>query len=485
MRKSKLGLSVAGLLGCAGALVVAGAAAAAPRTEPAPACSTVAELPTASHVAKVSFASFLGVGSAADTMNVAEAASDCSVYVGGRITNPALGSVAVRKVTAATPAAGTGILVRLGRRGAAVLAAARFGTVINDAQLHPNGLDIVVASDAGVAVLSRTLDATRWSAAGNFTRVAVGPDGTVAALGGATGKQLTVFSATGTVRSTRSFSDKLVNDVAVFGTGATTRVAVTGAAQRDSGGCRQLQVAWIRTYTLANAAAWRAYDWTHAQAFGANRSCADTRGYRLALGQDGKLYFAGESAGGNAIYRYSSLNLTRSAPNVASDPYNNAYNTASNHITYVARIEPATGEVLAGSFLLARLSSGRGNTIRPRALAADAAGNVVLGGISAASIEKRAALTINGAPTAGYSGGDAWVLSLASNFRTRRLWTSLTNGGNAEVQAVAVGNGLIAVAARSDRKNTTTGRAMFTTPNGVGNYTGAKAAYFAVLPTQP
>jgi len=46
------------------------------------------------------------------------------------------------------------------------------------------------------------------------------------------------------------------------------------------------------------------------------------------LGGDGKLYFAGESAGGNSIYRYDPKYLSVAAPNVKFDPYNHAYNTA-------------------------------------------------------------------------------------------------------------------------------------------------------------
>ncbi|MBX9665506.1 hypothetical protein [Novosphingobium sp.] len=446
-------------------------------------CDTVGtRTGTSSSSTNVTYAAYVGGGSN-DALNVAQVAANCLVYTGGRITGSV--PVAARRIGAATTDKSTGVLTLATPKTGQVLAAVRFGNVINDAQLQVGTGDLVVASDTGLAVLSPDLATTRWQQSGAFTRASVGPDGTVAALTGASGKQLTVYSATGAVLFTRTFTDSQVNDVAVF-TGVTpedTRFVVTGFAQRDGGGCTKLQVAWIRTYNLQNELVWKSYDWTHAQAFGRSSSCADTRGYRVEIGLDKKLYFAGEAAGGNSIYRYLSTNLQTNAPNAPSDAYNNPYNTGSNHITYVARLDPLTGAQSAGSFLLSRLTSGRGNTIRPRAITADQNGAVYVGGISAAHIQNRANIVLNGKKLQVYTGGDPWLLILAPDMRQRRLWIALADGGQGEVQSIGVGSGTIAVATRADRKSTD-GFALYTTPGVPATYTGTKAGHLTVIPGQ-
>lgn len=238
-----------------------------------------------------------------------------------------------------------------------------------------------------------------------------------------------IYGATGNLLGTLTLADSAVNDVAVDGRGQ--RVFVTGFAQRDGGPCSQLQVAWVRAYRYDGSPLWKAYDWTHAQAAAANSSCADTRGVRLALGRDGGLYFAGESAGGNSIFRFSPQDLASPAPNVKSDKYTDPYNTASNPITY-----------------LARLDSSRGNTLRPRALAADEAGRVYIGGIAAYAIASRASLTLDGEVLPPYAGDDAWVLVASPDLKERLLWMVWNAGGKGEVRGLAAGGGIAALAAR-------------------------------------
>lgn len=430
--------------------------------------------------ANVTYAAYVGGGSS-DALNVAQVADNCLVYSGGKINTPV--TTAARKISAATTDKSTGVLTLAYPQNGQIVAAVRFGNVINDAQLRRSNGDIVVASDGGLAVLSPDLATTRWRQDGNFTRVSVGSDGTVAGLDGTGGKRLTVYSASGTAIYSRTFADAMVNDVAVS-TGATaadTRVIVTGMAQRDGGGCTKLQVAWVRAYNLNNELVWKSYDWTHAQAFARSSSCADTRGYRVEIGLDGRLYFAGEAAGGNSIYRYGSADLQAAAPNFPSDAYNNPYNTRSNHITYFTRLDPLTGKQSAGSFLLARLTNGNGNTIRPRAITAGQDGTVYVGGISAAHIQNRANVVLNGKKLQVYTGGDPWLLILSPDFRQRRLWIALADGGQGEVQAIGVGPGAVAVATRADKKSAD-GFALYTTPGAATTYSGTKAGHLAVIP---
>ncbi len=400
-------------------------------------------------------ATYLGTG-LTDVVNAVEIAGNCSVVVAGKMG--AIAGVAAPQPLVQGVASSTGLLVEIIYEGREVRRQRNFGTVINDLASNAND-DILIGSDAGLARMTADLQTVLWSktALGSADRVALGNDGTAAAL---FGKTLRVFDAQGNELSNRTFGDALVNDVAIDGSG----VYVTGLAQRDGGPCTQLQVAWVRSYTRAGVERWKAWDWTHAQAAATSSSCADTRGYRVAIGRDGGLYFAGESAGGNTIYRFQSTDLAQSAPNVSTDAYNNAYNTASNHITYFAKLDPANGQVLRGQILLARLDSTKGNTIRPRAITADEQGRVYVAGVSAYAIADRANLSFNGVTTTTYAGGDPFVLVLSPDLRTRLLWFSAANGGKGEALGIATSRGLTALGSRADAAPMLIDRAVQSTP---------------------
>ena len=386
-------------------------------------------------------ATYFGTGNT-DTVNAVEIAADCSVLVAGRIG--ALDGATTPQPLVQSVTSSTGIFAELIYDGRAVRRQRSFGTVINDLATNAVG-DVLIGGDAGLVRLSANLHTVAWSktALGAASRVALGNDGIAAAL---FGKTLRIFDAQGNELANRTFGDSGVNDLAVDNAG----VYVTGFAQRDGGPCSQLQVAWVRAYAKTGTERWKAWDWTHAEAAATDSSCADTRGMRIAVGQDGGLYFAGESAGGNTIYRRQSRALAETAPNVATDPYNTGYNTASNHITYIARIDPADGRVQTGQLLLARLPDTKGNTIRPRAITADEQGRVYVAGVSTCCTENRSALTLNGAPLAAYAGGDPFILVLSADLRTRRLWFSAANGGKGEALGVAASRGLAALGSRSD-----------------------------------
>jgi hypothetical protein len=386
-------------------------------------------------------ATYLGSG-ASDLVNAVEIAGDCSILAAGRIG--AIAGVSAPQPLVQGVTSSTGLLVELMYEGRAVRRQRSFGAVINDLGVNA-GDELLIGGDAGLARLSANLHTVRWSKTtlGAATRVALGDDGTAAAL---FGKTLRIFDASGNELANRTFGDSQVNDVAVDASG----VYVTGFAQRDGGPCSQLQVAWVRAYTRTGVERWKAWDWTHAQAAATSSSCADSRGLRIAVGRDGALYFAGESAGGNTIFRYQSTDLAASAGNVKTDAFNDAYNTASNHITYVAQLDPANGRVLKGQLLLARLADTKGNTIRPRAITADEQGRLYVAGVSACCIQNRSALNFNGAATAAYAGGDPFVLVLSPDLRTRHLWFSAANGGKGEALGVAVSRGLAALGTRSD-----------------------------------
>jgi hypothetical protein len=386
-------------------------------------------------------ATYLGSGNS-DTVTGVEIAGNCTVVAVGRFGT--LAGVDPPQPLVAGVTSSTGLLVELGSEGRTTHRQRSFGSIINDIAINASD-ELVIAGDAGLARLDATLQNVRWSktSLGNATRVALAADGSVAAL---FGKTMRVFDTQGNETASRTFGDSEVNDIAIDANG----VYVTGFAQRDGGPCTQLQVAWVRSYTRTGVERWKVWDWTHAQAAATSSSCADTRGLRIATGRDGGLYFAGESAGGNTIYRYQSTLLSENAPNVATDAFNSAYNTASNHITYIAKLDPATGRVQTGQLLLSRLDSTKGNTIRPRAINADEQGRVYVAGVSACCIQNRSTLNFNGTTTAAYAGGDPFVLVLSADLRTRLLWFSSANGGKGEAFGVAASRGLAVLGSRSD-----------------------------------
>ncbi len=393
-------------------------------------------------------ASYLG-GSGDDAGSAVEIAPDRTVVFGGTIAGTNLGK------TPYNLPGGNGAVIRTDFTGRNVLSVTRVGGSVDDLDINRSDGKIAVVGDFGLSLLSRDGKQRLWTknlgsgggaTASNGRRVAVSSLGGVATL---FNKKITVFTGTGQQVGQFTPSGSSIEDLVIDGSNRS--VIVTGFTQKDGGACSQLQVAFIRAYDYTGKLKWTAYDWSQSQAASRGSSCADTRGIRLALGRDNQLYFAGESAGGNSIYRYNpNFSNNQSAPNVLSDQYHNPFNTSSNHITYYARFN-LSGLIQKGQFVLPRLSSGKGNTIRPSAITADQSGNVYIGGISAAYLANRDQLTISGKRLGTYAGGDGFLLVVSPDFRTRKLWTAWTGSAasSTTVRGIAAVSGTAAVISTS------------------------------------
>jgi hypothetical protein len=400
-------------------------------------CPGEPERGEATTAADPSGAGHLGSG-AGDEANAVDIGADCTVVVGGRFSGPV-----VARATR-LPGGGDGAVLRLDRTGRRLLSAVRVAGTVRDLEVRRSTGDIAAATDRGVRVLDPSGARVRWSTDGAVTRVAVGDRGTVAALGGTT---VRVHTATGKVSGVVRLAGRTVNDVAVDD--RTGLVFVTGFTQAG-GPCGQVQIPFVHAYDRSGARRWKLYDYAPGDL---GDLCGDTRGDRVAMGRDGKLYLAGEMSGGTTVFTTDGRSVRGKAANVGYDQFTRATNTGSAHLTYIARIDPATGAVRAGQMLLARIDTkgDQGNTITPRAITADARGRVYVGGVSAYKIAGRDRLTMNGRRLAQYAGGDAWVLVTSPDLRSRLLWTSWTDGGTGEVRGLAVDGGVAAVAARADR----------------------------------
>ncbi|HRI66126.1 MAG TPA: hypothetical protein PK156_17885, partial [Polyangium sp.] len=261
--------------------------------------------------------------------------------------------------------------------------------------------------------------------------------GTVAALAGT---KVTVFDKDGAIVGSFDVStNREVTDIAVDDTAKL--VFATGFKQDDGAPCTQLQIPFLRAYAFDGTPAWKAYDWNKTEAGNASE-CADTRGYALAMGADGKLYYAGESHGGNTVHRHMPLDLTQDAPVVKYDSYNDPYNlNGAAPIGFYARFDPATGTIEQAQFVCTRLSSGKGNAARPRAIAADAQGNMFIAGATACCIENGPMKTVNGSPAMPTYAGGGFLLVVSSDFKQRLAWTAFNGekGSGANGTSVAIG----------------------------------------------
>ncbi|HEY9691719.1 MAG TPA: SBBP repeat-containing protein [Oculatellaceae cyanobacterium] len=430
-------------------------------------------------------ASYLG-GSSEDQGSAVEVGSDYSVVFGGTIIGNNFGRTPVNlKAGNSTTSGGNGAIVRTSPNGQQILSVTRLGNSIDDLDVNRSQSTIAVVGDFGLALLSSQANQVLWSKyistgggalASSGRRVAVGTNGEVAAL---FNKKITIFNQQGTQLGQFTPSGSYVEDIAVDS--ASGSVIVTGTSQKDGGGCSQLQVAWIRSYSYTGTLKWKNYDWTREQAYSPVNNCADTRGVRVAIGRDNLLYFAGQSAGGNTIFRYNPRNLSSSAPNVKYDQYNDAYNTKSNWITYYSRLAPATGTIQKGQLALTRLGDGRGNSIEPRAITADENGNVYISGTSAAYIANRRdmKLSISGQPLGTYNGYEGFMLVVPKEFTSRKVWTAWTGTNSTSVfstfAGVSAAKGIAAIMGTSNGK-------MITVSPIQGNNAGVKDAFFSVFP---
>lgn len=386
----------------------------------------------------VRIATYLGSGSEAESQEAIAVAPDGTVVVGG--TTPAAPAGAPTDLGGTT-----GTITRLSADGQ-VRSVSKLGAFVDDLDVDQRDGAITVAGDTGVALLSPDAQEVRWqtglgpggSADGSAgRRVAVGGEGTIAAM---FGKTVSAFDLEGESLGEFEVEHQFVEDVAVDD--ASDTVVVTGFDNKRLADGQPVQVAFLSGYDLSGVEKWTNY--AHdGDALVGNE--ADTRGYRVSMGTDGKLYFAGESAGGNTIFRFQPKDLEIQAL-TRGDDFQHAFNTTANPLTYAGRFDPADGRLEAGTMILPRRSDGKGSTLRPRAIAADEDGNVYVGGVSACCIPGAVEQTFSGQSAPGDYAGGAFVLALTPDFRDRLLWATWGPGG--QVRGLAAGQGIAALAGR-------------------------------------
>ena len=146
-----------------------------------------------------------------------------------------------------------------------------------------------------------------------------------------------------------------------------------------------VQICYLFGYDYSGEKKWSAYDWSTDRDSDRflnkpENNMADTRGYRCSIGRDGKLYAAFEAAGGNHCFRYSSVDIMKKVGMAGGDAHHSFHNSRAEHKTVFVRMEPGTGEYLAGQQFCGRLPNGRANATRVKAgdIIADEHGRVCL-----------------------------------------------------------------------------------------------------------
>ena len=333
---------------------------------------------------EITGASLLGDAGDENHVKVSAILKDGSILIGGHFGSSPVthGIRALPGVDAESPWA----LLRLTGDGREILGGMRFRGPLSQIVLDGQDQVYIAAGRDGLLILSPRLDQLirHHKDEGFVYRVSVGEKGHYAFLVPDNVGQQENTGGNGTIHIFDPAGRKLGEgsghrhtlDIALDE--ANEVVLHTGWRQARSwqpdGNQRVLpvQIAYIRALNFDGSLNWRGYDWstTRGDDRFLNRSdnnMADTRGYRAAMGPDGLLYVAFESAGGNHIFRYSPLDVMENVSSrfsSAPDHFHRFHNTRAEHKTFIGVYNPADGSFVRGQHFTARLNDGRGSAWR-------------------------------------------------------------------------------------------------------------------------
>ena len=384
-------------------------------------CAVVAR-PAMEAVSAESFeviaASVLGEGSGTDYVAGACIRSDGTIVLAAQLSR----AVNLK----AAGGSGDAAILFLSPNGRELRSMVRMRGTMKDMALDDAGNIYLAAGGAGLIKLGPDGKKKIWKkSVGDCQRVDAGGSGYCAVI---SSDGIFIFDPKGKQTGKRGRKD-FTNDICVDE--ASKTVVFCGfrnAKAFDGKNTFPVQICYVLGLGYDGQTKWTNYDWSTDR--GSDRflnkptnNMADMRGMCCSVGMDGKLYVAFEAAGGNHAMRYDPKNITKKASLAGGDAHHSFHNSRAEHKTVFARFVPGTGDYLAGQQFCGRLSSGRANAVRPRAITADAAGRVYLAGNSAYGLP----LSFDPKGQGDYTGG-AFLLVMSADLRQRLFCTRLAAG---------------------------------------------------------
>lgn len=337
-----------------------------------------------------------------------------------------------------------GVIISLSSDGKKILSMTRLCTKIADISKDGDGNLYVAACKSGVFKLNATADTIRWQKtfAKTVHRIDAGISGKNVCMtanetniddGTLTGTENYLYDEDGTLIYQYSGVSQYGADVAIDEASQTViRVGFKNFNTYDKRGGTQVLPVYVpvlRGNAYDGTSKYVGYDWisdttSNRWINASNNNMADARLNRCVIGQDGKLYLAGQVYGGNHLFRYSPYDIMQPAILVGGDNYFTLSNTGTETHVYVGRYDPATGIKDRGQTFTARLPNTKGNSvfIENGSIDADSTGRIYLTGTSAWGLP----LTTDYIP-GEYTGG-AYLLVLSPSMAVREMCVRLTFG---------------------------------------------------------
>lgn len=340
-----------------------------------------------------------------------------------------------------------GVVVRLTPTGRTVLSIARVAQSINDLATDDSGAVYLALDTRGICKLDSAITRVVWQRPTDLPcmRLDAATDGTVVTLLKKSKSAGLVQLFTNDGAPSSAFEAPFtVNDVALDG--VRKQIFVCGSRPGNTLRGEIGSVAYLNAYSVDGSAIWRNYGYEPAIDTDLK---SHTSGERIAFGQDGKLYGAFLSVGGNHIFSRNPKSLDEKASLYETDTYNKAYATGNATITFVAQFDAENGDLLAGQMLLGRDEQNKASHLSPvnGNIATDEDGRVYLVGKASAG----GPVTAGAIGTREYFGNSGFLCIFSPNLQRREFFSTF----NASSEG---GSALYAVAAK---RTSTQARAAF------------------------
>ena len=331
-------------------------------------------------------------------------------------------------------------------------------SAVSDIAFDGAGSVAIASQDKLLRLSAQTGEVISETELAGIHRVAVAGNGVVGAIAG---KTVHLYGADNTLLFSKFLDYTEVTDLEIHSCDDSNNLVYVTSFRNTSfidieGNRNPIQIARLEALDFTGQRQWSLFgDATDT----IKQNVADTRLYRVTLGQDGYLYIGGESAGTATIFRWRGQPMTPEEQFGSTNPFltqidanSRLYNSGSAHIAYYARVHPTTGELLNAQLSFPRLRSTKSNTMKMGDIATSSSGTLYFGGAAFGTLPNRENLTFNGQPTGGYSGRDPAWMSIAPNFQARNFWTSVSgqDGTRGIVQGVDVGYGYSAALSNLD-----------------------------------